>query len=197
VTIAAFIIGGALAWLHFETFGPVIIYGIKVWVAWMGAVTIALIWQSWRLRDRDIMVAGCVLFASYILANFTWVFSSTPLITHSARNVLVALIMLMIAIKSWRLIFLAPVALYVAIVIAAALTEAKILFNWPRPDTFLALSYPDIAAGFQHAALLVLSLGTRQHENASLERDPGYGGIRGVFGMAAVALRSREKDASS
>ena len=197
MTIAAFILGGALAWLHFEAWGPVVAPHARVWVVWMGVVTLALVIQAWRGRDHAVMVAGAVLFASYVIANFTWVFSREPLMAHSARNVLVALVLLVIAVKSGRRIFVAPMALYIAVVAAAALTEAKIIFYWPRPNTFLAWSYPDFAAGLQHAALLALSLGTRERQDAGVGLHSGSGDYRGAFGLARVAVHPRKDESSA
>jgi len=197
VTALAFLIGGALAWLHFEILGRVIAPGVTVWIAWYAAVLAALAFHAWRSGDKGARTAALVMLVSFLAAHLIWNASAWPIAAHSLKNIVVASALFAVALAfQSRNIFLAG-ALHLAIVGVGAASDLGFIFGSKRPMQFIAWSFPDVSAGLQHAALMVLSLGTRQHENASLEHDSGYGGIRGVFGVAALALRSREKDASS
>lgn len=202
MTIAAFILGGALAWLHFEVWGPTIAPGLRVWVAWMGLVTLALIWQSWRARDNAAMVAGVILLMSYVAANFTWsvyqevkhIADVTALQAHAARNLVVAVLLFLLAITYWRALFLIAGVLYLSLIFIAVAVDQKVILDWPRSPTFLAWSYPDIAAGLQHAALLVISFGVRKREGVDLGRDYRSGDNSGALGFARVAVHPKRED---
>lgn len=198
MTLAAFILGGALAWLHFEIWGPIIVPGISVWIAWMGVVSLALGWQSWRTRDLVMIAISVILFISYVVANFTWVFSPTPIMTHSARNVLVAGILFVIFATYVRWQIAVAALLYASIVGFAFAAERKWLFGDGRSATFIAWSYPDVAAGLQHAALLFLSIPDRERESTTLARDRasryrGNGlGLQGAAASKAEVGREAE-----
>ena len=60
---------------------------------------------------------------------------------------------------------------------------------------FIAWSFPDVSAGLQHAALLVLAIGTREREDAAVGLHPRSGDHRGAYGLAAVAVREGESKA--
>jgi len=196
VILSFFFIGWA-AWLHYEALGPVVLGSIRVWPLWMGLVVLALIAQSARSRDASRIVPAIIMGLAFIAAHVIWNLSAMPIAAQSIKNVSVAALLLCLTPIFPRWQIFAAAGLHLAIVAFGFAADNGLVFEGRRPMQFIAWSYPDVSAGLQHAALMVLSLGTRQHENASLEHDPGYGCFRGVFGVAALALRSREKDASS
>jgi len=189
MTALTFLIGGALAWLHFEIVGRVIAPGVTVWIGWYAVVLAALAFHAWRSRDKGTRAAALIMLASFLAAHLIWNASAWPIAAHSLKNIVVAAGLFAVALAFQnRIIFLAG-ALHLAIVGIGAASDLGFIFGGKRPMQFIAWSFPDVSAGLQHAALLVLSLRNREREGASVERDSGYGGFRWVSGVASVAMR--------
>lgn len=195
MTLLAFLSGGLFGWLHFETLGRIVAPGVTVWIGWYGLVLAALMFETWRSRQPALRAASAVMLASFIAAHVIWNASFWPVAAHSLKNIVVATILIGIASAySSRAIFVAAF-IHLAIVGVGFAADFGVLFGGKRPLQFLAWSFPDVSAGLQHAALLVLAIGCRQQQSVDLELDPRHGDLRGLGGLAAVAVREGESKA--
>jgi len=193
VTLLAFPIAGFLAWLHFVTIGRVIVPGVTVWIGWYGVVLAALIWQSWRSASPPMRAGAAIMAASFIAAHVIWNASAWPLATHSLKNIVVA-VMLFGAAYAMRSRWLAIAgALHIVIIGFAFAADIGMAFGGRRPPNFIAWSFPDVSAGLQHAALMVCSLGSREHQGVNMELHHRSGGYHRNFGMARVEVHPDEK----
>lgn len=195
MTLLAFMIGGAAAWLHFETLGRVVAPGVTVWIGWYGLVLAALVLEAWRSRQPAPSLAALTMLASFLAAHVIWNASLWPIAAHSLKNIVVATVLIGIASSySSRAVFVAAF-IHLAIVAVGFAADFGVLFEGRRPMQFIAWSFPDVSAGLQHAALLVLALGTREREGAAVGLHPRSGGHRGAYGLATVAVREGESKA--
>ena len=189
MTLLAFLIGGLFGWIHFETLGRIVAPGVTVWIGWYGLVLAALIFEAWRSRLPALRLAALTMLASFIAAHVIWNASLWPLAAHSLKNIVVATMLIGIASSYFsRAVFVAAF-IHLAIVAVGFAADVGILFEGRRPMQFIAWSFPDVSAGLQHAALLVLALGTREREDAAVGLHPRSGDHRGAYGLAAVAVR--------
>jgi len=189
MTALTFLIGGALAWLHFEIVGRVVAPGITVWIGWYAVVLAALAFHAWRSRDKGTRASALIMLASFLAAHLIWNASAWPIAAHSLKNIVVGAGLFAVALAFQnRIIFLAG-AIHLAIVGIGAASDLGFIFGGKRPMQFIAWSFPDVSAGLQHAALLVLSLRNREREGASMEHHSGHGSFRWVSGVASVAMR--------
>jgi hypothetical protein len=188
----AFILSGAAMWAHFELIGPAVVSGVpilRVWPIWYAIVLAVACWTMIHRKDDGAWPVSATLIGSFLAAHFVANFSSMVIPTQAIRFISVAAILMMIGIAFPRWQIFAAAGLHLAIVAFGFAADNGFIFGGKRPMQFIAWSYPDVSAGLQHAALLVLSLRNREHQGASVEHHSGYGGLRGVFGMAALALR--------
>lgn len=195
MTPLAFLISGALAWTHYETLGRIVTPGVTVWIAWYGLVLAALCYEAGQSRRPAIIASACVMLASFVAAHVIWKASAWPIATHSLKNIVVAVALLFIAYSfSNRSIFIAG-CIHISIIAVGFAADFGLIFEGRRPMQFIAWSFPDVSAGLQHAALLVISLGTREREKSAVGLYSGYGDRRGALGMARMAVHPRQSGA--
>ena len=195
MTLFAFLLGGAAGWLHYNLIGRVIAPGLSVWVAWYGLVLVALMFDAWRSGKPAVRSASIVMLASFVAAHVIWNASAWPVAAHSLKNIVVAVALMSVAAAySSRAVFVAAFT-HLAIVAVGFMAEFGVLFEGKRPAQFIAWSFPDVSAGLQHAALIVLALGTREREGVAMEHHPRSGDHRGAYGLASVAVREGESKA--
>lgn len=195
MTLLAFLTGGLFGWLHFETIGRVVAPGVTVWIGWYGLVLAALLFEAWRSRLPALRLAALVMLASFLAAHVIWNASPWPTAAHSLKNIVVATVLIGIASSYFsRAVFVAAF-IHLAIVAVGFAADFGILFEGRRPMQFIAWSFPDASAGLQHAALLVLALGTREREDVALGLHSRSGDHRGAYGLATVAVREGESKA--
>jgi hypothetical protein len=162
IALITFPIAGALAWLHYATLGAKVGMGLTVWTAWFAAVLIASGVDAARTNDRQIILAWCVMFAGWVASMMAWKLSSNPLVDLTIKNLIIMAALLIIAFRPETAL---PVLLHGVVILAAYLASVGVIPSAnQRPRQFLAWSYPDIAAGLQHASLIILG---------------GYGACRG------------------
>ena len=192
MTLLAFLSGGLFGWLHYETLGRIVVPGITVWIGWYGLVLAALCYEAGRSRLPSIMASASVMLASFIAAHVIWNASAWPIAAHSLKNIVVAVALIFIAYSMASKAVFTAAFIHLAIVAVGFAADFGLMFEGRRPMQFIAWSFPDVSAGLQHAALLVLSLGTRERENAGLGHHSGSGDYRGAFGLARVAMHPRK-----
>ena len=196
MTIAAFLIGGAAAWAHFHWLGWKVAAGLTVWVAWMGLVSIAALIDAIRSREAWRINAALVLLIAFVASNLIWQAAMLTLETQALKNVAVSGALVMIALV-WRAQPpLVAMVLYALCIAAAMLKQSGLMFDGRRPLQFIAWSYPDVAAGLQHAALLALSLPRRM---ADIVGSDSWAGIFTATSRAegvAGAVRKKGEEVS-
>jgi len=195
MTLLAFLSGGLFGWLHFETIGRTVAFGVTVWIGWYGLVLAALVFEAWRSRLPGPRAASLVMLASFIAAHVIWNASLWPIAAHSLKNIVVATMLIGIAAAYSNRTVLVAAFIHLAIVAVGFGADFGVLFEGRRPMQFIAWSFPDASAGPQHAALLVLALGTREREDVALGLHSRSGDHRGAYGLATVAVREGESKA--
>lgn len=191
MSFPAFILSGALAWAYYAYVGRVVALGwVTVWVAWFLAHLAVAGVLAARSRDRAVILGWLVMAVSTGASYTTWAVASDPLIDLAAKNLAVALSVLVIAPNDRRMI---AVAVLHAVLILTAVAAAVGLVPGPaqRPRAFLAWSYPDIAAALRHAALIALTLprGAYEHDQSDLVGTPGGRGYRADHPLPAPVAR--------
>lgn len=183
-----FPLAGLAAWAHHELAGRVVVpgTGLTVWRAWYAAVLLAALIDVLRARDSGLRAVWVVLALSWLASFMAWDLSARPLEDNALRMLVVMGGLLIVSIRPATA---AIVALHGAVIICAYLT-ARGLMPGPsaRPKVFLAWSFPDISAGLQHAALIVLG-GSALAGNSLLDwrdRLRSLAGRRGVHSHAAA-----------
>lgn len=154
LALVVFPLAGALAALHYATLGARVGLGLTVWTAWFLAVLLAAGLDTARSRDRELLRAWLVMAAGWCASMVTWTISADPLVDLTIKNLAIMAALLVVAFRPET----ALAALLHGVVILAAYGAARGVLpsSVARPRQFLAWSYPDIAAGLQHAALLTL-----------------------------------------
>lgn len=185
---ATFVAAGALAWLHFETLGRIIMPGITVWIAWYFAVLLALIYVAARSGDASTRAGAVIMAASFLAAHVIWNGSAWPIATQCLKNIAVASALVMAALVFSSKALLAAAVIHLAIVVIGAATDLGLILTAKRPMQFLAWSFPDISAGLQHAALVVVSLGAARREGLGLVDHSRPGADRWNAGFARQAV---------
>lgn len=184
----AFVTTGVISWLHFETLGRVIVPGLTVWVAWYAAVLVALVYVAARSGDAAVRAGASIMVASFLAAHVIWNGSAWPIAAQCLKNIAVASALVMAALAFSSKALLAAAVVHLAIVGIGAATDLGLILTAKRPMQFLAWSFPDISAGLQHAALIVVSLGAARLQGLGLVNHPRPGADRWRAGMARQAV---------
>lgn len=154
MTFAAFIAAGALAWLHYAFLGPFVASGITVWTAWFATVLLVCGAETLRSGERKCILAWLVMLFSFIASHVTWQTSASPLLDLAIKNLIVASLIVLCALDAT---FVIVAGLHLVLILAAFLAYYGMIPGpRQRPRLFIAYSYPDIAAGVQHACLIIL-----------------------------------------
>lgn len=179
-----FVVAGLVAWAHYEMIGRAIMPGLSVWVAWYAAVLLSLAWLAVRSGEPSVRAGAAIMVASFLAAHVIWNMSAWPIAAQSIKNIAVAAMLLMaaLALFSWSLVIAASIHLVIVAVGAAA--DLGLVLNTPRPVQFVAWSFPDVSAGLQHAALIVISFGAARSEDSDLVGDSGPDHDRWNLGVA-------------
>ena len=187
MTVIAFLLSGLAGWAYLETVGRVILPGVTVWIAWYFVVLTIFSHQAFRSKNEAIRAAAIVMICSFLAAHVIWNASYWPIAAQSLKNIVVASTLLLVGygFRS-RIVFLAAF-LHLLIVGVGFMADLGFMFGGKRPMQFLAWSFPDVSAGLQHAALMVLSLGCHRHQNARVGDYPRHEPIRIMGGMATMA----------
>jgi hypothetical protein len=185
IVATAFLAAGAMAWAHFEMLGRVVFPGLTVWVAWYGAVLLALALAAWRSDSPAMKVGAAIMAVSFLSAHVIWNGSAWPIAAQCLKNIVVACALIGAAIALHSRALAAAAALHLVIVAIGAAVDLGLILQGRRPLQFLAWSFPDISAGLQHAALVSIGFGdAARSEDDSVVRDPRSGADRSAHGLA-------------
>lgn len=153
-------------------------------------------YQIVRRKDQGAVVISAVMIVSFLSAHSIANFSGLIIPAQSLRFIVVATALLLLVFSvypRWQIAVAASI--HLAIVAVGFAADFGVLFEGRRPMQFIAWSFPDVSAGLQHAALLVLALGTHKREDVAMGLHPRPGGRRGAYGLATVAVREGESKA--
>lgn len=158
MTIAVFVIAGALAWWHYVTAGRVVYtfpgFTLTVWIAWMGATMLAAGFASAIGRDRLAIKAWGVLALVFVGNHLAWTMTVAPVHAIGALHLFAAIWFASVARERFEIII---ACIYAASVFVAILTIlGAIQMPSARPKIFLAFSHPDLVAIAGHCAHMVL-----------------------------------------
>lgn len=187
MTLITFGVAGFFAWLHFTFLGRVIMPGLTVWVAWYAAVLFSLIVLAVRRGDAAMRAGAAIMLASFAAAHLIWNASAWPIATHSLKNIAVASALVLAALAFSSRTLLIAAGLHLALVAIGAATDLGLILTGKRPLQFIAFAFPDVSAGFQHAALIILSFGAARSQAVDLgcdHRSGHSGGLAAAFGLA-------------
>jgi hypothetical protein len=154
IAAISFIVAGAFLWLHYALIGATVLGPLRVWHVWIFATLCGAAVDAWRSKDRELRLAWCVLFFSWVGGLIGWAFSPHPLIDLTLKNLIVMASLLIIAIRPETVL---PILLHGIIILTAYMASIGVIPSaGQRPRVFLAWSYPDVAAALQHASLIAL-----------------------------------------
>ncbi|MGL4280518.1 MAG: hypothetical protein ACRCS0_09135 [Albidovulum sp.] len=165
--------------------------GLTVWQAWYAIVTLAVALVALVRRDDALKWAATIFAANFVASNMIWAASFAPLPTQAAKNITIAVALFAVAAVYRR----APIAiaggLHIVIVMLAAATDLALIQWGKRPASFLAWSYPDIAAGIGHAGMVLSTwrAGAWQGRFMGLDPRSWVHSIGGGFRSVAAARK--------
>jgi hypothetical protein len=154
IAALTFFAAGALAWLHYATRGALVGMGFTVWTGWFCAVLLACGADCLRSRDRQLLLAWCVMALGWLAALLAWKISANPLVDLTIKNLIMIAALLLVCFRPEM--GLSAIAHGLIIFVAYLSSIGVIPSAGQRPKAFLAWSYPDIATGLQHVSLITL-----------------------------------------
>jgi len=188
IVFATFIAAGALAWAHFELVGRVILPGLTVWVAWYAAALFALIMAAWRSGSVEMRFGAAVMAASFCASHLIWQASLMPIPAQCLKNIAVSGVLVSGAVILFSRSLIIAAGLHLVIVVIGAAVDLGFLMQGKRPMQFIALSFPDVSAGIQHAALISIGAGRYfERESSALGGYSGFGRFSSASGLASMA----------
>jgi hypothetical protein len=154
IAAITFPIAGIVAAIHYSAIGPKVGLGLTVWTAWFLAVLLAAGADAARARDRELGLAWAVMAMAWLAALLAWKISADPLIDLTLKNIIVMTLLLIVTRRPETAL---AVAAHGVVILAAYMAARGVIPSaGQRPRQFIAWSYPDIAAGLQHASLILL-----------------------------------------
>ena len=162
IAAVTFVISGLLAWWHYTALGRVVFGPWTVWNFWFCSVVIAAGIDALRTKDRDLALAWAIQAVAFVVSLTVWKISANPLVDLTVKNLIVmaALLLVCFRIETGLSAILHGVVIFAAYLAASGVIPS----SGQRPRAFLAWSYPDIAAGLQHASLIIIGgLGAAQN----------------------------------